>query len=384
MASLTQITFDGSFSMSIEDFVTAYNLYALDTSNTMLLFLAMTNGAIAYKQTGQDSGESLNAIIGCANVDNNDYKRYRNHESSTVFIDTRSPVCGDRPDPLPERQYYMFTIYIEDILSVIYRLPTNLFGSIIFDRAVAYFCERESYKIVFDNLLKIGGKVTFDYCEHQSEVCFYRIINGKVTWIEPTGSIDSEPAILEYYDVDVEKNTMSLKEKQEPLFFDIESKTLSPGGQIILFNADTRKTISPNIKENYERMLPSMFSDDLNLCEYTIESKEYSHRDYTYPVLPTFFDEDNDEKVRFWADRNLPTNELEFLVNTVMNIVERKEYINSGNLDDDMLRQLVGRARDEHKLENFEFNDYFDKVQVQLNNDHPFFEITKKSSLFAP
>ena len=100
----------------------------------------------------------LNILVGCTNSNNNDYSRFKNSDFYSLFIDLS---IDEELEPI--KQYNMYTIFFEDLITELDTIAPNIVSNIHFEMFVSYFCSTEKYLKIANHLLIKGGKFIFNY-----------------------------------------------------------------------------------------------------------------------------------------------------------------------------------------------------------------------------
>ena len=374
------------YSISLEDFKSIYD--ALE-GNSLEKLLVLLDGFQKYKQNGEN--QPLCAIMGRTNTVPNDRRQSENVTASTIYFDSKYSYCGDRPEPEAKHQYTMYTVFIEDIMDCLGKIPSCIFDSIIFDHCTAYFCGRTNIKDFCDRFLKEGGRMVFDYITNQSSVVLFRVVNGVTRFFNFQGKSVPDEVISDYFDLDTDLGTLTIKEVKTFKFLSECSTGLCPGANITLLDItngfDNAKIIRADIGDSYKQWLPYFFEG------YDVQWSKYSFADDSYPLSQARFEDTGHghvkKNVRVWPSTVNPNPELEFFFNEAMTGNERSEYFMTKFVSEDKMTEVVERIRDTEDLlnkfnsceeikESFDYDETYLKILCQLHHDYPVVTIVKR------
>jgi len=324
----------------------------------------------------------INILVGCTNRNTFDYERFSSGNFYALFIDSKD---DDTYEPVDERQYDMYTIYIEDVYSVrnqLHKIPPNIILNIHFDISVSYFCSAETYFKVADYLLVSGGKMIFNYGIQHGTNKYSYLSEGIFTRVTNPKEIVSATELEKIYNV----------------IIDIDSKQILYGRDHYINNAlDPQNQLSIvfiNINGKEEQFTKTLLYDYIDYLRETYQNfsftnKTYTLQDYSYPV-PMKAIIKNDMKLIM-----INNNKAEFILNTIMNVEDRLQYLETRTIPVKTIHKIIDKILStEIILTNFIklFNDEIvhiiyenltrDKIELivvsLLNYPYKYIEATKK------
>jgi hypothetical protein len=279
--------------------------------------------------------ESFNILVGATNSYDNDYIRFKDSNIYSLYIDTQ--VSRE-----PDRQYKMYTVNFNDILPNILSFPENSVNQIHFDTGVSYFCPI-IYLHFAEHVLIKGGKIIFDLAQHTSPFIFFH--NGDFYY---GNQLISKNQIEDDYNVsiDIENHSISPKINHHEVY---GSGDINP--QMII------------IGDNNDTFYHDPYRGYLNFCsqkysQLNFEEKTYTFSNYTYPVPIRIINEN--------LEINLFDETLSFIVNRVMTLDERRNYINNKTISPDLTSDIIRRITENDNIK-FEFYTHTSKFTKLLN-----------------
>lgn len=318
------------------DFVRWYNMKTNpEQQNPMNSFQVLVD---LFNERTQDeviSVEKPSILVGATNNNDNDYMRFRNSPTYSIFIDNELKQFN------AEKQYNMYTIDYDSMINeqagqeLYTMLPPESIANIHFDTGVAYFCSLK-YLEIASYLLVQGGKIVWSLEQHHSNPFIYS--NNKFTSLMDNSNIVKEQ-LERQYEVNIDTNNKILTIKPESF----ATRGLSPQANIsILYKNETN---------NFVKFELLMSNDFVNFCEthypqLSFEKKTYSFANYTYPVNVRIINEQN-------LNINVFVNIINFVINDVMNLEERRNWINTGRLSIEKIIQLSDRIYTMKNLLNY-------------------------------
>lgn len=279
--------------------------------------------------------EPFNILVGAKNSYDNDYFRFKDSNIYSLYIDTE--VSKE-----PDRQYEMYTVNFNDISPNILSFPENSVNQIHFDTGVSYFCPI-NYLHFAEHVLLPGGKIIFDLVQHASPSLFYDGIN-----FYSSNLLISKNQIEDEYNVsiDIENHSISPKINHHQVY---GSGHINP--QMII------------IRENRDTFYHDPYRGYLNFCsqkysQLNFEEKTYTFSNYTYPVPIRIINEN--------LEIDLLDKTLSFIVNRVMTLDERRNYINNKTISLDLTSDIIRRITENDNIK-FEFYTHTSKFTRLLN-----------------
>lgn len=322
------------------DFVRWYNMKTNpEQQNPMNSFQVLVD---LFNERTQDeviSVEKPSILVGATNNNDNDYMRFRNSPTYSIFIDNELKQFN------AEKQYNMYTIDYDSMINeqagqeLYTMLPPESIANIHFDTGVAYFCSLK-YLEIASYLLVQGGKIVWNLEQHRSNL--YRYSNNKFISFTDNSYITKE-RLEEQFDVNIDTDNKILTIKPEGFV----TRGLSPQADIgILY-----MNMSMSSGDNIVRFKLLISDDFVNFCEIhypqlSFEKKMYSFANYTYPVPIRITNEQN-------LNVNVFANVINFVVNDVMNLEERRNWINTGRMSVEKIIQLSNRIYTMKNLLNY-------------------------------
>ena len=302
-----------------DDFVKLYEKYENNSYNFLIDYL--------IEKTNINENYKLNIMIGCTNTSETDYERFKESNEYSFYINVNIYEIEIT------KQYNMFTIDYNDIDD---RFPENIISNIHFDTGVSNFAPIK-YLDIAQKILKSGGKLVFDVFEHGGIPLIYKYPD-KLFKIEENICMTKE-------EINEIETSMKIK-------IDFENEIINANGDfydnceinpqiflLILNNLDYNKKFKKSIYEEYLYY----YRDKYPLMLF--EEKECTFMNYSYPVTMRVINKDTQEIDIY--DKVINT-----IVNEIMNIDEKIEYINTGNIQLEKIFELEERIIDNKELEN--------------------------------
>jgi hypothetical protein len=280
----------------------------------------------------QDLIEPYNILVGAGCMNEPDYFRFKDSPTYSLYIDIY------RQKEEAENQYHMYTINYDHINNNFMRFKANSINQIHFDTGVVYFAPID-YLELAEHVLIPGGKIIWDLMQHGGHIIFRR--DGKFK--KPDGSNYSElemKEILDLHKVLIDNNGKKIVPIDEEFF---NSNTICP---------QIRLNIAEFIGSNFVKYKLEPYN---GFIEYLInrysrlnfEKKSFTFANYTYPVpIRIYKDEQNDDNVKI----NVFNELVNFIVNLVMNLKERMDYIKTKKVSIEKIIQLCDRINRSDKL----------------------------------
>jgi hypothetical protein len=290
-----------------------------------------------------------NILVGSGNFNIDDYDRFKNNNYYTVYIETINnyeSITNSKQLDI-EKQYYMFTIFYEEI--EIERMPLNCIDNIHLDLMVSYFCPRDGYLDIIRRSLKPNGKFIFQYVpDHSNRPLIFH--NNIIT--DLNGDI-IDANIFDDVIINHDNNYIFIPDDNIDIFFS-KRLSLSPEINYKIRNLLTNITYTSNIIEQYTKYLRK------HLPEFIVELKTFTYSNYTYPV-----------PLKIWNSET-----IEFLINNIMLPIEKQTYIENGIFSDELLDILFQRLK---KLESepIQYERIRKNAIYELQRINYYFEITK-------
>ena len=319
--------------------------------------------------------EELSILVGSTNIGYFDYNRFKDSKLYNLYIDMVDSTNI-------ERQYDMYTIGYENIFSNMGLYLRGRVRQIHFDICVAYFCPIE-YLDLAENILIDGGTIVFDLMQHMIiRYHFNRELNNFKSFYD-----DDEPSLTKeeledtynvVIDVDQELITPRINDSR------YGSGHLAPQITLSILDSISRQQFRTEPYKGYidycRQKYPSL----------RFEQKRYSFYDYTYPVpIKTI-----NQQLHIQSDRSTI---FDFIVNYVMSLPERFEYIKYKTLSTPKINYLINRfLYDRNLVENYDImykknlarykpDDIRKFIYDELTKNFEYIEATKvDSSQFSP
>jgi len=274
-----------------------------------------------FHEVDIETNEPYNILVGVNCMNDNDYLRFKDSSTYSLYIDNTKLIRD------PERQYFMYTIDYDDISENFTQMLPNSVQQIHFDTGVSYFAPIK-YLELAEHLLIPGGKIVWDLLQHSGSVIFYK-----------DGKFKKNPS-LNFSDEEI-TNIFS----ESRVVINTETKTIFPGLRFFENN-----TICPQIRlsildmqgRDFTRFKNYPYYGFLEFCsnKYTslrFEQKTYSFSDYTYPVPIRIINPD----LQILTFNNF----VDLIVNSVMNLIERTDYIKNKKISIEKIIQLANRIK---------------------------------------
>jgi hypothetical protein len=308
----------------------------------------------------------MNILVGCGNFNDNDFFRFNNSPYYSLYIETNDNYEHiNRSNQLDiNKQYEMYTIFNEEI-DKIKLLPKNFIDNIHLDLMVSYFCPRDDYLNLIRKSLKKGGKFIFQYLERSGAPYFVRnnIIKDVYNKV-----ID----ISIFSDVIIDHSSYNIYIPDDKIqqFFN-KRQLLSPQCGFILRNMENNYRYKSNIIGQYHKYLINI------LPEFVVELKTFNYQNYTYPV-PIKINLDN--SLEIWNSSN-----AKFIINDVMTVAGRDEYIATPILSDIKIQKLFEKSTKpeyqkiyREKLgRDYNYEELQGLFYEEIFSENYYFEITK-------
>ena len=323
-----------------------------------------------------------NILVGCSNKDDNDYFRFKDNNFYSLYINSSNEFAFDSV-----RQYYMYTIYKEQLLEQInnenykgnkikYKLenlPPNTIDNIHFDLYTSYLCNSQEYFRIASHLLKPYGIMSFNLYGNTSGAIYTYNQTTKIFKSNFGRESDPEVSLQELQDrykviIDVEKNEIRLAKSA------YLSNMLSPQSYLTINNSvkGSRFEFISNYDE-YIEYLRTIYNG-----KFTFEKVMYTLKNYTYPV-PIRIDNTN-QILLYDESKSL------IIFNIIMTSDERQGYLKDKIISEDLINELAERI-----LENAEYLQHFsedntitltkenivDKINSILSKPQYYINVTK-------
>lgn len=263
----------------------------------------------------------LNILVGASSAHDLDYYRFNNSSFYSLYIDNVVDVQKEA-----SKQYYMYTIDY-DTLGDFSRFPENSVNQIHFDTGVAYFAPI-NYLEFAQRVLKPGGKIFWDLVQHGGSVVFRR----QEKFYKSSGVQYTDEEITHLFEMEhIFVDTVNKVINPTAGFFDANNLAPQMRISIVEFNGNghVRYTMEP-----YNEFSEYCTQRFRNL---TFEIQYYTFANYTYPVPIRVYDETGNIKI------NVHNSMVNFVVNNVMNIEERTNYIATKTVTIEKIIQLCDR-----------------------------------------
>jgi hypothetical protein len=304
-----------------------------ENKNSFEIYLDLLNLFDLIFPAHQDSIEPYNVLVGAGCTNDPDYFRFKDSPTYSLYID----LFREKEDPV--KQYHMYTINYENLQGNFLRLKQNSVQQIHFDTGVSYFAPID-YLALAEHILTPGGKIIWDLLQHSAQIIFRRRNKFQKT----DGTDYSEEEIKKK--VDLEKVSINTEEKKiTPLnneFFDTNTICPQIGLNIVEFGG--RHYVEKYKLEPYVGFIEYCSK---RFSRLYFEKKIYTFANYTYPVpIRTIQYEDGNLKIAVYNQM------VNFVVNDVMNMEERNNYINTKRVSIEKIIQLSDRIKRTVDLKN--------------------------------
>jgi hypothetical protein len=286
----------------------------------------------------QNSIEPLNILVGAGCINEPDYFRFKDSPTYSLYIDIF------REKEQAEKQYHMYTINYEHLEHNFLRMKPNSINQIHFDTGVSYFAPIK-YLELAEHILIPGGKIIWDLLQHGGMVIFrrdnkFKKLNGTDYAEEEITKIFNDDKLL----ID------TIEKKITPLNYDFFStNTICP---------QIRISIVEFIKDKIEKYKLEPYIGFIEYCSHrftrlNFHKKKYTFADYTYPVpIRIFQDSDHSDHSDDSLKINVYNPVVNFIVNEVMSLEERRNYIDTKKVSIEKIIQLCDRINISVDLKN--------------------------------
>lgn len=316
-----------------DDFVTDYDKRKIEGKNSFQIFIEI------IKDFGH-TPKPYNILVGANSISDSDYFRFKDSDFYSLYMDNN---YGRIENSI--RQYHMYTLFYDDFESNYSNFSKNSVNEIHFDTGSAYFTPIK-YLEIAQHILKPNGKIIWDLMDHLSIIYLYSITDRHF--------YDTNGRLLSNLNELLDENHLIL---------DLINQTILPKDDNYFLNNSMAPQIKIQIKyiENLKKSFKNQpyygFLDYLrrNYINLSFEEKTYSFQNYSYPV-PIRYLEDN-----FFID--VYDEVINFIVNIVMNLEERKDYIRLKILTSGKIGELIARVLFDKELEI----SFLDIHQVKTN-----------------
>lgn len=343
-----------------EEFIELYNNYlyansSIDT-NSFEIFIIFVQ--TIYKKNNLNSNSNANAnsnvntnvntidkyldinmLVGVTNQEPNDYLRFANSNYYSLYVDERDEIFDT------EKQFKMFSVNYRNLEKSLYLLIEKI-PQIHFDFNTSIKCPL-NYLRIAEIILKPMGQIiwtmtNFNYVRYSYyDNYFYDYSNP------PNGLTKAE--IEEKYNI----------------IIDIENKTIEPNEEFFIKNNILSPYIPITIDINYfnsygtlvkmEKFKNSINDKFINFCTQnfpalSFELNSYTYLDFVYPVPIKIINEN--------YNINETSEEINFLVNNIMELDERINYVEKKKITDEDLNKFSQRIIDNSD----EFSQMYDKL----------------------
>jgi len=316
-----------------DDFATDYDKRKIEGKNSFQIFI----------ESIRDFGHTqnpYNILVGANSISDSDYFRFKDSDFYSLYMDKNYGLIENSI-----RQYHMYTLFYDDFESNYRNFSKNSVNEIHFDTGSAYFTPIK-YLEIAQHILKPNGKIIWDLMEHFSIIYLYSLTDKQF--------YDANGKLLSNLNELLDENHLILN---------LINQTILPKDDNYFLNNSMAPQINiqikykENIKKSFKNEPYNGFLDYLrkNYINLSFEEKTYSFQNYSYPV-PIRYLEDN-----FFID--VYDEVINFIVNIVMNLEERKDYIRLKILTSGKIGELIARVLFDKELER----NFLDIHQVKKN-----------------
>ena len=278
----------------------------------------------------------FNILVGCTNLEPNDYYRFKDSEFYSLFIDSIMSNNLYQMAFDSRKQYHMYTILYEDLITKLQNIPQNIASNIYFDTGVSYFCPANEYFQIVSHILIPGGNFVFNYgMQHANYVYYYDSNTNKFSNNKFSNNKTKEELEDEY------KIKINIESRQIIINKDIYvNNKLDPQYNIII-----RKNIDHKFTIEFKKKIEYKYIDYLieTYPQFTFREEICNYKNYNYRVPIRIFEDNNmietfDEKINFILNE--------------MNIEEKLNYVKTGEISREIIIKISIRIL-ENKLEEF-------------------------------
>lgn len=340
-----------------------------------------------------DHSTPINVLVGCGNMNDNDWSRFNSSETYSIYIDSKTNEEEIESSSLLDvrRQYKMFTVFFEEIN--IDLMPENAVTHYHFDLMVAYFCDRNAYMKLFDRTLRPGGFVVFNRTEHHSFLQFFSVENSSIKlldqYLQPLAADSRVRSMLKYFSFDIANKRVTLKDESSDEYFLLYSKLLSAESGFKFM--EVKRSVSGLSMEPYVSDVSDAYAKFLvttHGSKYDIIRKSFNYQNYSYPVplqVRTSESYNRGKYVEIW---NSPC--AKFIVNTVMTDIEFNNYVQYGRIDQHLINALLDKVLSSAELkqeyvgqvapksEEFREDEFIGMFYAEILKDYEYYEFIKR------